>query len=32
MLVAPGSYLVTATVTDGLGNQVSGQILTTIQY
>jgi len=32
MLVAPGFYTVTATVTDAIGNQVSGQILTTIQY
>jgi len=32
MLVAPGYYTVTATVTDAIGNQVSGQILTTIQY
>ncbi len=32
VLVAPGPYTVTVTATDGLGNQVSGQILTTIQY
>jgi parallel beta-helix repeat protein len=31
MLVAPGFYTVTVTVTDGIGNQVSRQILTTIQ-
>ncbi|PWT88375.1 MAG: hypothetical protein C5B54_10715 [Acidobacteria bacterium] len=32
MRVAPGLYLVTATVTDGIGNNVSNQIATTIQY
>ena len=32
MLVAPGFYTVTVTVTDAIGNQVSGQMLTTIQY
>jgi flagellar hook assembly protein FlgD len=32
MLVAPGSYTVTVTVTDTLGNKSRGQILTTIQY
>ncbi|HVT18587.1 MAG TPA: FlgD immunoglobulin-like domain containing protein [Thermoanaerobaculia bacterium] len=32
MPVAPGFYTVTVTVTDAIGNQASGQILTTIQY
>ena len=32
MLVAPGAYVVTVTVTDALGNTAIGQILTTIQY
>jgi parallel beta-helix repeat protein len=32
MFVAPGTYEVTVTVTDYLGNVVKGQILTTIQY
>lgn len=32
MLVAPGRYTVTATVTDAIGNRVSSQILTTIRY
>jgi hypothetical protein len=32
MKVAPGKYIVTATVTDTVGNQISSQILTTIQY
>lgn len=32
MWVAPGQYLVTVTVTDTLGNTVSGQTLTVVQY
>ena len=32
MWVAPGFYTVTVSTTDSLGNQVQGQILTTIQY
>jgi len=32
MLVAPGFYAVRVTVTDNLGNAVSGDILTTIKY
>jgi flagellar hook assembly protein FlgD len=32
MLVAPGTYLVTVTATDGIGNTTSGQILSVIQY
>jgi flagellar hook assembly protein FlgD len=32
MLVAPGFYTVTVTVTDAAGNQVTGQILTTVEY
>ena len=32
MLVAPGSYTVTATVVDSVGNQVKSQILTNILY
>lgn len=32
MWVAPGDYLVTATVVDSIGNRVSAQILTSIQY
>jgi hypothetical protein len=32
MWVAPGFYTVTVKATDSLGNQVQGQILTTIQY
>lgn len=30
--VAPGNYTVTVSVSDSIGNQVSSQILTTIQY
>jgi flagellar hook assembly protein FlgD len=32
MLVAPGTYTVTVKVTDTVGNQVSGQILSTVEY
>ena len=32
MLVAPGFYTVTVTVTDAIGNQVTGQILTNVEY
>ena len=32
MWVAPGTYTVTVTVTDAVGNQVKGQILSTVQY
>jgi flagellar hook assembly protein FlgD len=32
MWVAPGTYTITATVTDTIGNVVSEQLLTTIQY
>src|SRR5206468_7121238 len=32
MLVAPGYYTITVTATDGIGNRVTGQILTTVQY
>jgi flagellar hook assembly protein FlgD len=32
MWVAPGPYTVTVTVTDAVGNQVKGQILSTVQY
>jgi len=32
MLVAPGFYTITVTVTDSLGNTVTGRALTTVQY
>jgi len=32
MAVAPGLYTITVAATDGLGNQVKGQILTTLAY
>ena len=32
MWVAPGYYTVTVLATDPIGNQASGQILTTVQY
>ena len=31
MLVAPGFYTLTVTATDGIGNQVQGQVLATVQ-
>jgi hypothetical protein len=31
MFVAPGFYTITVTATDGIGNQVQGQILATVR-